>query len=61
MDSAVERLRFDDCLKEAPKPYPPEFRRRALDLVASGRSVRDAQDGGVGQVELVVEAVAVSL
>lgn len=24
-----------------PKPYPPEFRRRALDLLASGRSVRD--------------------
>lgn len=24
-----------------PKPYPPEFRRRALDLVASGRTVRD--------------------
>jgi transposase-like protein len=24
-----------------PKPYPPEFRRRALDLVAWGRSVRD--------------------
>jgi transposase-like protein len=24
-----------------PKPYPPEFRRRALDLVASGRSVRE--------------------
>jgi transposase-like protein len=23
------------------KPYPPEFRRRALDLVASGRSVRE--------------------
>jgi transposase-like protein len=22
-----------------PKPYPPEFRRRALDLVASGRTV----------------------
>jgi transposase InsO family protein/transposase-like protein len=24
-----------------PKPYPAEFRRRALDLVASGRTVRD--------------------
>lgn len=24
-----------------PKPYPPEFRRRALDLLNSGRSVRD--------------------
>ena len=24
-----------------PKPYPPEFRRRALDLVAAGRTVRD--------------------
>ncbi|MHA6793557.1 IS3 family transposase [Pseudonocardia bannensis] len=24
-----------------PKPYPPEFRRRALDLPDSGRSVRD--------------------
>jgi putative transposase len=24
-----------------PKPYPSEFRRRALDLVASGRTVRD--------------------
>lgn len=24
-----------------PKPYPPEFRRRALDLVAGGRTVRD--------------------
>jgi transposase-like protein len=25
-----------------PRPYPPEFCRRALDLVASGRTVRDA-------------------
>ncbi|XNL82088.1 transposase [Actinomadura madurae] len=24
-----------------PKPYPPEFRRRALELLESGRSVRD--------------------
>ncbi len=24
-----------------PKPYPPPFRRRALDLVESGRTVRD--------------------
>jgi len=24
-----------------PKPYPPEFRRRALELLMSGRSVRD--------------------
>jgi len=24
-----------------PKPYPPQFRRRALDLVESGRTVRD--------------------
>jgi transposase-like protein len=24
-----------------PKPYPPEFRRRALELVANGRTVRD--------------------
>lgn len=24
-----------------PRPYPPQFRRRALDLVASGRTVRD--------------------
>jgi putative transposase len=24
-----------------PKPYPPEFRRKALDLVESGRSVRE--------------------
>ncbi len=24
-----------------PKPYSPEFRRRALDRVAAGRSVRD--------------------
>jgi transposase InsO family protein/transposase-like protein len=24
-----------------PKPYPPEFRRRALDLLSSGRTVRD--------------------
>jgi putative transposase len=24
-----------------PKPYPAEFRRRAVDLVASGRTVRD--------------------
>jgi transposase-like protein len=24
-----------------PKPYPPQFRRRALDLLESGRSVRD--------------------
>ena len=40
----MERLRFDDCLKEAlivPKPYPLEVRRRALDLLASGRTVRD--------------------
>jgi transposase-like protein len=24
-----------------PRPYPPEFRRRALDLIDSGRTVRD--------------------
>ena len=24
-----------------PRPYPPEFRRRALDLVRSGRTVRE--------------------
>jgi putative transposase len=24
-----------------PRPYPPEFRRRALDLAGSGRSIRD--------------------
>jgi len=24
-----------------PKPYPPEFRRRAVDLLETGRSVRD--------------------
>ena len=24
-----------------PKPYPPEFRRCALDLLATGRTVRD--------------------
>ncbi|MGW2309048.1 transposase [Actinomadura luteofluorescens] len=24
-----------------PKPYPPEFRRKALDLLESGRNVRD--------------------
>jgi len=24
-----------------PRPYPPEFRRRALDLIESGRAVRD--------------------
>ena len=24
-----------------PRPYPPSFRRRALDLIASGRTVRD--------------------
>lgn len=24
-----------------PKPYPPAFRRQALDLLASGRRVRD--------------------
>jgi transposase-like protein len=24
-----------------PKPYPPEFRRRALDLIASGCTVRE--------------------
>src|SRR3954447_5184724 len=24
-----------------PQPYPPQFRRQALDLVASGRTVRD--------------------
>ncbi len=28
-----------------PKPYPPEFRRRALDLVASGGAVRDVAEG----------------
>jgi len=33
-----------------PKPYPPEFRRRALDLVDSGRSVRDvSQSLGIAQ------------
>lgn len=31
-----------------PKPYPPEFRRRVLDLVAAGRSVASvAEDLGV--------------
>ncbi|MGI5200202.1 transposase [Spirillospora sp. CA-108201] len=25
-----------------PKPYPPEFRRKALDLVESGQNVREA-------------------
>ena len=24
-----------------PRPYPPQFRRRALDLVESGRTIRD--------------------
>ena len=24
-----------------PRPYPPQFRRRALELVESGRTVRD--------------------
>jgi transposase-like protein len=24
-----------------PRPYPPEFRRRAFDLLEAGRSVRD--------------------
>src|SRR5690242_13018421 len=24
-----------------PRPYPPEFRRRALDLVESGRTIRE--------------------
>ena len=27
-----------------PRPYPPEFRRRALDLAGSGRTVRDAAE-----------------
>lgn len=31
-----------------PKPYPPEFRRRVLDLIAAGRSVASvAEDLGV--------------
>lgn len=33
-----------------PKPYPPEFRRRALDLLESGRSVRDVA-GSLGIAE----------
>ncbi|WHT22973.1 transposase [Crossiella sp. CA-258035] len=33
-----------------PKPYPPEFRRRALDLLESGRSVLDvAASLGIAQ------------
>ena len=33
-----------------PRPYPPEFRRRALDLVDSGRTVRDvARSLGIAQ------------
>jgi transposase-like protein len=27
-----------------PRPYPPEFRQRALDLVRSGRSVPEVAD-----------------
>lgn len=27
-----------------PKPYPPEFRRHALDLLETGRSVRDVAE-----------------
>jgi transposase-like protein len=33
-----------------PKPYPPEFRRRALDLLETGRSVRDVA-GSLGITE----------
>ena len=33
-----------------PKPYPPEFRRRALDLLESGRAVRDVA-GSLGIAE----------
>lgn len=33
-----------------PKPYPPEFRRRALDLLATGRTVRDVA-GALGIAE----------
>jgi transposase-like protein len=33
-----------------PKPYPPEFRRRALDLLTSGRTVRDvAASSGIAE------------
>ncbi len=40
----LREVGFGDLVKEivlVPKPYPPEFRRRALDLLESGRSVRD--------------------
>ncbi|WP_425548904.1 transposase [Actinomadura meridiana] len=40
----LREIGFGDLLKEivlVPKPYPPEFRRRALDLLESGRSVRE--------------------
>ncbi|WP_185028572.1 transposase [Actinomadura coerulea] len=40
----LREVGFGDLAKEivfVPKPYPPEFRRRALDLLESGRSVRD--------------------
>ena len=47
-DSVVEKLRSDDCLKEAlivPKPYPPQFRRRALDLLVVVQAPAVARDG----------------
>jgi transposase InsO family protein/transposase-like protein len=40
----LREVGFGDLAKEivfVPKPYPPEFRRRALKLLESGRSVRD--------------------
>ena len=33
-----------------PRPYPPEFRRRALNLVESGRNIRDIA-GSLGIAE----------
>lgn len=36
------------------RPYPPEFRRQALALVASGRTVVDVAAGGKAQVTLSV-------
>ncbi len=34
-----------------PRSYPPEFRRRVLDLLAAGRSVTDAADASIDDVD----------
>ncbi len=42
-----------------PKPYPPQFRRAALDLLATGRTVRDvAASLGFADLGLVMAAHA---